>query len=278
MSGYFSGLLIIFCFNLIGASAAYLSLLAGQLTLATAAFMGVGAYATAYMCNTWNLPVAADILAGGLAATALGALASFLTLRVRGIYFALSTFALGEIIPAVFLDMDSVGGASGYPLPAYISPAVVYAASAAVLAVIVYLGCTRFTLYLTAIRTDPLVTSLMGVPTRGLSIVAFIMGAAIAGLGGGLYAASYSFVEAQHFSIMLSIYYVLMVLLGGIETPFAPVIGAAAFTFLPEIFRASEQWRYAIFAAVLIACMRLRPDGVLTAHLLSRLTRRGAQS
>ena len=93
----------------------------------------------------------------------------------------------------------------------------------------------------------------------------------IAGIGGGLYAHHFSFIEAQYFNISLSITIVLYVLLGGTQTVIGPVLGAALFTLLPEVFRASANWRYVAFAAALIVIMALRPEGLVTGAQLRRL-------
>src|ERR1700761_1917925 len=102
MSGYQVGVLVILCFNIIAAYAVYLPLAAGQLNLGIAGFMAMGAYTAAYLTNEmgWSMTVA--IPAGGAAAGALALVVAVPILRTHGIYLALATFALGQVIAAVF--------------------------------------------------------------------------------------------------------------------------------------------------------------------------------
>jgi branched-chain amino acid transport system permease protein len=106
---------------------------------------------------------------------------------------------------------------------------------------------------------------------RAFQIVAFVLGSAIAGIGGGLYAFHFGYIEAQYFNISLSISIVLYVLFGGTQSVAGPLFGAAIFTLLPELLRASAQWRYVVFAAVVIVVMVLRPQGLVTAVLVRRI-------
>jgi branched-chain amino acid transport system permease protein len=277
MSGYQTGLLVILSFNVIAAYAVYLPLSAGQLNLGIAGFMATGAYTAAYLSNELAWPLAAAIPAGAAAACLLALVVAVPILRTHGIYLALATFALGQVITAVFLNLEVVGAAAGYQVTTFTGPATVIACAGGVLVFMLLLSRTRFALYLTAIKSDPIVADLMGINVRGMQIAAFAIGAAIAGLGGGLYGHHFSFVEAQHFSVALSVYTVLYVLLGGTQTVFGPLVGAAFFTLLPELLRASQGWRYVFFALFIIGFMATRPQGLVTADLL-RVFRRSRRA
>jgi branched-chain amino acid transport system permease protein len=111
----------------------------------------------------------------------------------------------------------------------------------------------------------------MGVEVRGFQIAAFTLGAMIAGIGGGLYAHQFGYIEAQYFNVGLSITIVLYVILGGIQTTMGPLIGATVFTLLPELLRESASWRYVAFAAGVIVLMAMRPQGLLTHGQLRQL-------
>ncbi|MEW6641784.1 MAG: branched-chain amino acid ABC transporter permease [Pseudomonadota bacterium] len=267
MSGYQVGLLVILCFNIIAAYAVYLPLAAGQLNLGIAGFMAVGAYTAAYLTNELAWPLAPAIVAGGTASGVLALIVAIPILRTHGIYLALATFALGQVISAVFLNLEVVGAAAGYQVIAYAKPWMVFAATAGVVLFVVLLSRTRFALYLTAIKNDTVVSDLLGLNVRALQVAAFAVGAAIAGIGGGLYGHHFSFVEAQHFSVALSVYTVLYVLLGGTQTVWGPLVGAAFFTLIPELLRAGGGWRYVLFALFIIGFMALRPQGLITPAL-----------
>ena len=270
-SGYIDGLLVILSINVIMAYAAALPLVAGQLNLGAAGFMAVGAYVAAYGSNELGLPIAVAILIGSLVSGVIALLIGIPVLRTSGIYLALATFALGQILVAVFLNLDVVGAAQGYPVFGFIEmPAIALTAIGIVLALFV-LSQTRFWLYLTAIKNDPTVCDLFGVEVKNVQLAAFVLGGMLAAIAGGLQAHYLSYIEAQSFGALVSIYTVLFVILGGTQTVVGPLVGAAFFTFLPEVLRAGEEWRYLIFAAFIIGFMVLRPEGMITASMMRRL-------
>ena len=121
------------------------------------------------------------------------------------------------------------------------------------------LFATRFGIAITAVHDDERVADLMGLDVRAFQIAAFTLGSVIAGIGGGLYAHHFNYIEAQYFAISLSISIVLYVLFGGTQSVLGPLLGAAVFTLLPELLRGSAQWRYVLFAAILIVVMVVRP-------------------
>lgn len=273
MSGYLTGVLVVLAFNVIAAYAVYLPLAAGQLNLGIAGFMAIGAYASAFLTNEYGVSMWLAIPVGSLLAGLTGILIGIPVLRTHGIYLAMATFALGQVIAAVFLNLEVVGGAAGYPVSDYAPPKAVWWAAGGVVLLMLYLSRTRFALCLTAVKSDATVADLLGVSVRGMQVAAFALGAAVAGFGGGLYAHHFNFVEAQHFNVLLSVFTVLYVLFGGTQTVWGPLVGAAFFTLVPELLRASDQWRYALFAAFIILFMAVRPQGLVTASLF-RLFRR----
>jgi branched-chain amino acid transport system permease protein len=271
VSGYLEGVLVVLAINIILAYAAFLSMVAGQLNLGIAGFMAAGAYVSAYLTNAhaW-LPVPAALAATGLTAL-LALVVAFPILRTRGIYLALATFAFGQVVQATILNLDVVGGAAGYPVKAFLGFPVVAVIAAAVFVAVYLLFHTRFGISVTAVRDDELVADQMGLSVRWLQTSAFTIGSAIAGLAGALQAHHFSYIEAQGFNVLLSIYVVLYVLLGGTQTIFGPLLGAAVFTLLPELLRGAAQWRYVIFACLILALMSWRPQGVVTRDLVRRL-------
>lgn len=264
MSGYQLGLLVIFSFNVIAAYAVYLPLAAGQLNLGIAGFMATGAYSAAYLTNEFGWPAVPAVLIGGLSAGVLALVVAAAILRTQGIYLALATFALGQVIVAVFLNMEVVGAAAGYPVQTYLGPWFVVGAALIVFVFVLLISQTRLALYLTAIKNDVIVTDLMGVRVKAVQTTAFVAGAVIAGIGGGLYGHHFSFVEAQHFSVALSVYTVLYVLLGGVQTLWGPLAGAAIFTLVPELLRVGQGYRYLFFGLFIIIFMAVRPYGLIS--------------
>ena len=263
MSGYLESVLVLLAINTILAYAAFLPMVAGQLNLGVAAFVAIGAYSGGYVSQTYGWHPIVAAFAAILVAAVIGWIVAFPILRTRGIYLALATFALNQVVQGVILNLNVVGGASGYPVPAHIGFGVVASFAVAVLVLMVLLFHTRFGISVTAVNDDERVADLMGLSVRGLQSAAFTAGAALAGLAGALYAHHFNYIEAQNYGVLFSIYIVLYVLLGGTQTVWGPLLGAAVFTLLPELLRGSASWRYVIFACLLIAIMALRPQGVL---------------
>jgi len=278
MSGYLTGVLVVLAFNVIAAYAVYLPMAAGQLNLGIAGFMAIGAYGAAFLTNEYGWSMLAAVPVASAAAGLVGLVIGFPVLRTHGIYLALATFALGQVIAAIFLNLEVVGGAAGYTLSAYAGPYVVFVAAIGVVLVMLYLSRTRFALYLTAVKSDPTVADLMGISVRGVQVAAFALGAMVAGFGGAFYALHYNFVEAQHFNVLLSVFTVLYVLFGGAQTVWGPLAGAMFFTLAPEALRFGEQWRYAIFALFIILFMAIRPQGLITTSLFQGFRRRSNEA
>jgi branched-chain amino acid transport system permease protein len=183
----------------------------------------------------------------------------------------LATFAFGEIVTGIIINIDAVGGAAGYPVPSFLGLPAIAAIAAVVTLVVFYLMSTRLGLVLRSIHDDEDVTALFGVNARNVKVLAFTVGGAIAGLAGAIYGHHYNFVETSQFDLTLSIDVLLFVLIGGTQTAWGPIAGAAVFTLLPEALRASVQWRYVIFAILIILVMALRPEGLITRAGLSRV-------
>ena len=265
MSGYLEGILVILLLNVIFAYAVYWPLAAGQLNLGVAGFVGVGAYFSAYVSNEYGVAPWFSSIGAGLAAFVLALVVAVPVLRTKGIYLALATFALGQVLQSLFLNLEVVGGAAGYPVIAYVGITGIAVAALAVFLVTAFLERTRFGLNMVAVHDDEAVSDLFGIHVRRYQALAFALGAGFAGLGGSLYGHHFSYIEPQNYSILFSISVVLFVLLGGTQTVFGPLLGALFFTLLPEVLRGSEEWRYAIFAVLIIATMILRPRGLVTA-------------
>jgi branched-chain amino acid transport system permease protein len=271
VSGYIEGILVLLAINVVFAYGAFLPMSAGQLNLGVAGFAAIGGYASAYLSNNVAMPAPVAIVLGGLAAALVALAVAVPVLRTRGIYLALATFALGEIVRAAILNMEVVGGAAGYPVTAFIRFPAIAAFATGVVILVWLLFATRFGIAITAVHDDERVADLMGLDVRAFQVAAFALGSGLAGIGGGLYAHHFNYVEAQYFGISLSISIVLYVLFGGTQSVLGPLLGAAVFTLLPELLRGSAQWRYVLFAAIVIVVMVIRPQGLVTGAQIRRL-------
>src|SRR5262245_15758417 len=112
MSGYAEQILVLLAINIVFAYAAFLPVAAGQLNLGVAGFAAIGGYVSGFISNRFGLSVFAAIPLGALAAGIVALAVAVPVLRTRGIYLALATFALGQIVQASILNLEVVGGAA----------------------------------------------------------------------------------------------------------------------------------------------------------------------
>ncbi len=274
MSGYLSGTLAILCINLIFAYGIFVTAAAGQINLGGAGFQAIGAYATGWLSSQAGLPMWFTIPAATLITALIGFLISFPVLRTRGVYMVLATFAFGEVVAGYLLHSQVFGGAMGLVVPAHVDLWVLVACAVGVTVLTFYLMATRFGLTMRSINDDEEAAIVMGVNVRAAQVAAFTIGGAFTGLSGALYAHNYSFIEAQYFNSMLSIYVLLFVLIGGAQTAWGPIAGSLFFTLLPELFRVGGSWRYLMFGVLIVLMMVLRPEGIVTRATVRRLSPR----
>jgi branched-chain amino acid transport system permease protein len=271
MSGYWAGILSILAINVIFAYAIFITAAAGQLNLGGAGFMAIGAYAAAMLGESLGWSPAQTIPAAVAITACVGIAIAFPVLRTRGVYMVLATFAFAQVVTGIILTQPAFGGAMGLVVPDYVDLPVLGAAAAGATLLVFWLMASRFGLALRALHDDELVSTLMGVPARAMQVASFAIGAGLAGLAGGLYAHHFSFVEAQYFSPLLSIYVLLFVLIGGTQTAWGPLVGATFFTLVPELLRVGGSWRYVVFGVIIVGMMIFRPEGIVTRTLLARL-------
>jgi branched-chain amino acid transport system permease protein len=252
----------------------------GQLSLGHVAFFGIGAYATALLTvklewSPW-LGLAAAIVLPGLAGWMIGRLA----LKIRGAYFVLLTISFAGVISLVSVNwMDLTNGPLGIPgVPAIdlaglslrTKSAYYYLVLAAV--AVCYLVClalvrSRIGRALVALRENETLASSIGIDVTHYLVLATVVSAAMAGLGGGLYAHYTRFVSPEVFLFTYTVTMVIMVVAGGKGTLAGPVVGAVIFTVLPEVLRAltSWQWQMLLYGILLILVLFIMPQGIVPA-------------
>ena len=271
MSGYMSGLIAILGINVIFAYGIYVTAAAGQLNLGGAGFQAIGAYACALLSATYGVPIFWAILLSTAAGAAIGFLIAFPILRTRGVYMVLATFAFAEVVVGIILNSDLLGGSMGLIMDDYVEWQVILWTTLGVVLFIFYLMSTPIGLAMRAVHDDEPVAALMGVNNRAIQVGCFALGGALAGLSGALYALYFGFVEVQYFNAFLSIFVLLYVLIGGTQTAWGPLVGAAFFTLIPEALRMGEDWRFLIFGVMIVVMMIVRPEGIVTRDALDRL-------
>jgi branched-chain amino acid transport system permease protein len=283
MSGYLESQLAILCLSIIYAYGIFLPAASGQLNLGAAGFITLGAYASGWANTTEGLGLSmpVSVLFAVLFTGAISFAIALPILRTRGVYMVLATFAFAEVVSGLTINMEFLGAAAGMPVDAH-APLVVLAIAAIVVILFsFYFMSTRLGLALRSIHDDESVSVLFGVNVRFAKVAAFTVGGMLMGLGGAMYGHHYNYVEAQSFNVLLSIYILLYVLLGGTQTAWGPLVGAIFFTVVPELIRnlaieIGSTWladsRFIFFGAFIILMMVVRPEGVVTRTMQDRIT------
>jgi len=236
----------------------------GQLSIGHAAFVSVGAYASALATLKLGFPFFASLLCGGLVAAFFGILIGIPTLKLKGDYLAIATLGFGEIVRIVFLNLEITGGAVGLRgIPKDTTLTWVIISVIVTLFVLYRIIRSRVGRALIAIREDETAAESMGINTTYYKILAFGVGAFFAGLGGGLFSHYFRYIQPNSFGFLKSIEYLCMVVLGGLGNIWGSVIGAAALTAIPELLRASADYRQLFYGAILVIMMRIRPEGIM---------------
>ncbi|MGW0478872.1 branched-chain amino acid ABC transporter permease [Nonomuraea sp. NPDC003214] len=257
--------------------------LAGLLDLGYVAFLGIGAFTAANLAHVVSFPVAA--LAGAVVAGLLGVVVGAPTLRVRGDYLAIVTLAFGEIFfRAAQNDIGGLtGGANSIPgippitlfgqgfdqpvggLPAgFLYYALTVLLVAGTMAVLANLKHSRTGRAWLAIREDEDVARAMGVRTGRAKILAFLVGATLAGLAGAVFAHKLGTVGYESFDFSESVTLLAAVILGGMGTVPGALVGASLLFVLPEKLREFSDYRLMLFGLALILIMRFRPKGLVS--------------
>jgi branched-chain amino acid transport system permease protein len=271
---YLEDVLIQLGINLILALSLYFPLSAGQLSLGQGGFMAIGAYVSSWLTAThgWPWPLAFALAA--VAAGVVGALVGLPALRVRGIYLVLMTMAFGEIVRVFFLNFGPTGAAQGFRGMPFVTSLPLVAALAVIVAVLAARTAgSRMGRAFAAINRDELAAEVIGVDVIGAKLVSFTVGAVVAGLAGALWAHYVQFIEPEEFGFARSVMPFTFVVVGGIQTFWGAIAGAAVLTLLPEWLRFLKEWRLALYGLAMLAVMIVRPQGLIDHRLLGAVRR-----
>jgi ABC-type branched-subunit amino acid transport system permease subunit/ABC-type branched-subunit amino acid transport system substrate-binding protein len=276
LSGYAEEVLIQLGLNLILALSIYFPLSAGQLSLGQAGFMAIGAYVASWLTAAAAWPWPPAFAAGIAAAAVVGALVGLPALRVRGIYLVLLTLAFGEIVRVFFLNFEPTGAAQGFRGMPYVTTLPLVAIIAVV---ITWLAArtahSRMGRAFAAINVDEMAAEVIGIDVTRAKLVSFTVGAAVAGLAGALEAHYIQFIEPEAFGFGRSVMPFMFVVVGGLETFWGALVGAAVLTLLPEWLRFLKEWRLAFYGLMVIAVMILRPQGLVDRRLIEAFRKGG---
>lgn len=247
----------------------------GQLSLCHAALAGLGGYVSAVAALQFSLPPLAGILLAAVVAGIVAALLGAVILRLRGVYFVLVTFLVGQGFTLIALNWDSVthgaNGMVGIPSislfgKAFASRGDFYyfalAAFAIVLAGIYALMRSTYGRSFKSIAENILLAEACGMNTRRLQVLAFTVGSAIAGAGGAMVTHYSRYISPDSFTFQESVFYITMFVIGGRTRLAGAFLGAALVTPLPELLRNFVGYQQIIYGVVLILVLIFVPNGL----------------
>ena len=248
--------------------------LTGQVSFGHVGFYALGAYVTAILTTKlgvsfwWTLPVAA-VLTG-----AIGTLLGLVALRVRGPYLAMVTIAFGFVVEYSAVEWEGVtGGQNGLmniPYPSFAGWSIgergISLAAIALMAIglVLYkrLARSAWGLAMRAVRDSEVAAASMAVNPLAVRTVAFAISAVLAGIAGSFFASATTFVAPSTFPFFQSILFVLVVVIGGMERTYGPVIGAVIVVGLPELLSGLAEYRVLLSGALLLAVLLFAPGGI----------------
>jgi len=256
--------------NLILTLSLYLNFYCGQFSLGVAAFMGLGAYLSAVLTVTYGLNLNLALVISAAVTCGVGILLAFPALRLKGFYLAIATIGLVEIFRVMFKNIPFIGGTAGFSGMVGTSLPLLYAWVILTLVLVWKLEHSRLGWAMRAIQQDETVAEMMGLNTTYLKVVSFGIGAAVAALGGGLYAHYMFYIDPDAFGFHRSLIILLFLVFGG-QTMWGVLVGVPVLTILPEAVPQLGGMRMVFYGAILVLIMNLRPQGMVPEDLVRKL-------
>jgi ABC-type branched-subunit amino acid transport system permease subunit len=271
---------------------------AGIVNFAGSAFVGIGCYTAAVVTKSASVPSLLSLPLGGIMAALVGSILILPVLRTRGHYAALVTIAFGILFKTFIEVNDALGGPQGmsvgplriagwsfndpiriggFEASFYLAYLVVALALLALMfALVRRLERSWIGLSMDAIRLDEIASACYGLDIARWKIVAFTLGNFLAGTAGALYGHVLGFIAPNNFTFGDSLILVSIVLLGGIGNPWGVAVAAAFVVILPEKFQIIQEYRFALYAVLVILILLFRPEGLLPRRLRAYLPNAGS--
>lgn len=253
--------------NALVAISLWVTLYAGQLTLANVGFMAIGAYTSVIMSSQLATPFALNVLAGCLLAVAASVAVGLPVLRLRGVFLAIATIGFAEVLRfGVILNLPITGQGSGLSNPVAHPSGGILPIWVAVIGTVLMFSRLRHSRPMqawAAIREDELAAASGGINVPAYKLAAFAVGALIAATAGGLEANLNFFVDPSQYSFSRVVVILIMVFVGGTLLPSGPLLGALVLTVLPELFRFAADYRQVLYGVLFMVIVVFRPRGLL---------------
>jgi branched-chain amino acid transport system permease protein len=272
------------------ALSAYLLLISGEISFGQQAYFGISAYAGAIATTLWGWPLWVALLFGSSLAALAAGLVGLLTLRISGLYFSIATLAFAEMVRLslfklsyqIEIDGELIGpnGAEGFGeirwifdnnVSVFEYTLLIYGVLFLVLLCLVLIERSRLGMIFRMLGQDPLLTRIQGLNPVRYKVTAAIIAGFIAGLGGTLYAHSFTYIEPQIFNIMLGVHALAYGLIGGLGTVLGPLIGVAIDIGFLESVRAIQGYRMIVFGGLVALMLIFMPRGILDEDRVYRL-------
>ncbi|WP_199138343.1 branched-chain amino acid ABC transporter permease [Delftia sp. ASV31] len=220
----------------------------GLVSLGQAAFMGLGAYTVAIVQARWGTPVLFNLLAGGFVAMLGGIVVGLPSLRVKGLYLAIATIAASFIAHFLFANLRLTGGTAGLTL----QPATVFGVALDTsfrlywvivpVTLLMLLGAanlfrTRIGRAFIAIRDRDISAEVLGIPLLRYKLLSFGLSSFYAGVAGGLWAYFFRVVTPESFPLLMSIFFLAAIIVGGMGSILGGILGAVFMTMVPELLK-----------------------------------------
>lgn len=248
--------------------------LAGQISIGHAAFWALGAYASAIATAKWGLPFPIGLAFGGIVGAISGALVALPAMRVQGHYLAIATLGFSLVIQQILFEWESLtGGRQGMfvPRPALLGftwdedlPYVYFLLLVVLLAIAAFRNFSRSMSgrALVAQRMSPVAAQASGIDRGRHLIIAFALSGLLTGVSGSLYAHLIGQISTDAFTLNVSLSFLTMAVIGGINSPVGALLGAMYITLLPELFRSLKDAQLFVYGLSLIVCLKFFPNGL----------------
>ncbi len=266
----------VLCFALFGCAFNLLIGWGGLLSFGHAAFFGMASYAAGYAAKLWGWPAGASILFAGLVGAALGLVFGWIAIRRQGIYFAMVTLALAQMVYFFCVQAPFTGGEDGIQriprapllgviglqndLAMYAFTACVFLAGFLLIRRIIH---SPFGQVLTAIRDNEQRATSLGYMTDRYKLLAFVLSAALSGVAGGTKALVFGIATLTDVHWTMSGEVVLITLLGGMGTLFGPIVGALVLVAMETYLAPLGAWVTVAQGAIFIACVVAFRRGIM---------------
>lgn len=256
----------------------------GQLSYGTAGLFGLGAYSSALLVAKAGVHPLLSIVLGGLFAGVVAFLLGFAVLRLRKIYFSITTLALTSVFAVVIRNLPRLtGGASGMVLPSALFSGdaaknywMVFALALGVIGISLWLSRSKTHYAINAIRNDEIAARSSGVDVFKYLLFMFVLTSSIQGVIGAFYAQQYAFVQLEAtFSMNFLLLPLAMALVGGVYSTSGPVVGAVVLGVVSEYLKLIMPYGHlVVYGLIIVLVVLFMPRG-LTRFVARQLARRG---